>query len=199
MGPLISARQLRAVEEVVDEAVAPGGPGRLVCGGRRMRHRSALDGTDLSRGHFYPPTVVASSSSGGDGDGITTSRLWRDEVFGPVVALVGFETEAEAIALANDSDYGLGAAIWTQDLAQAFRVSAAITSGIVWVNTHHRNDPSSPWGGATSASGVGSENGLDAYHAYTTTKSIVVNYASNDQSLAADDWFREDAEDVRYG
>ncbi len=112
--------------------------------------------------------------------------------------MVGFDTESEALSLANDSEFGLGAAIWTQDLSQAFRVSEAIESGICWVNVHHRNHPSSPWGGVKS-SGVGSENGLDAYHAYTTAKSTIVNYASVEESLESDDWFREGAGEVRYG
>ncbi|KND87444.1 NAD/NADP-dependent betaine aldehyde dehydrogenase [Tolypocladium ophioglossoides CBS 100239] len=194
MGPLISSRQLQTVEALVDAAVV-GGAARLVCGGQRMTGLAALDSTDLSKGYFYPPTVIASASE----HSVTTTRLWREEAFGPVIVLVGFDTEATAIELANDSEFGLGAGIWTQDLSQAFRVSEQIDSGIVWVNTHHRNDPSSPWGGATSASGVGSENGLDAYHAYTTTKSVIINYASTEESLAADDWFRQGAGDVRYG
>lgn len=66
------------------------------------------------------------------------------------------------------------------------------------VNTHHRNDPSSPWGGVGS-SGVGSENGLEAYHAYTTMKSTIINYASAEESAASEDWFKEDAGAVRYG
>ncbi|RDA84996.1 hypothetical protein CP532_3874 [Ophiocordyceps camponoti-leonardi (nom. inval.)] len=198
MGCLISARQLEGVDALVHEAISGPGPGpaaRLVCGGRRMTHLSPLDGTDLSQGYFYPPTVLASTS----GDSITATRLWREEAFGPAIVLVGFDTEAEAVRLANDSELALGAAIWTRDLAQAFRVTDRIESGIVWVNTHHRNDPSSPWGGATNASGVGSENGLEAYHAYTRTKSIIINYAPVEESLVDDDWFKEGAADVRYG
>lgn len=71
------------------------------------------------------------------------------------------------------------------------------TNGSI-VNTHHRNDPSSPWGGIGS-SGVGSENGIEAYHAYTTMKSTIINYASTDENLASEDWFKEDAGAVRYG
>ncbi|POR33375.1 NAD/NADP-dependent betaine aldehyde dehydrogenase [Tolypocladium paradoxum] len=194
MGPLISSRQLQNVAALVDAAVATGAA-RLVYGGRRMTGLSTLDSTDLLKGYFYPPTVMASASR----HSITTTRLWHEEAFGPVIVLVGFDTEAAAIKLANDSEFGLGAGIWTQDLSQAFRVSEQIDSGIVWVNTHHRNDPSSPWGGATSASGVGSENGLDAYHSYTTTKSVIINYAPTEESLAADDWFQEGAGDVLYG
>jgi acyl-CoA reductase-like NAD-dependent aldehyde dehydrogenase len=194
MGPLISARQLRNVETLVDDAVN-GGSAKALCGGKRLDGTSQLDGTDFSKGYYYPPTLLVSTS----GSSILSTRIWREEAFGPVVVLTGFDTEQEAVSLANDSEFGLGAAIWTKDLSQAFRVSDDIRSGIVWVNTHHRNDPSSPWGGASTSSGVGSENGLEAYHAYTTTKSIIVNYASSEEALASEDWFRTGTEQVRYG
>lgn len=194
MGPLISERQLGNVEALVHEAVSSG-HARPVFGGVRLRGTSRLDDTDFSKGYFYAPTVLTSSS----GDSILQTRIWKEEAFGPVVVVVSFDTESEAVALANDSEFGLGAAVWTKDLSQAYRVSEQIDAGIVWVNTHHRNDPSSPWGGAKSASGVGSENGLDAYHAYTTMKSTIINYASPEESLASDDWFRESGGAVRYG
>ena len=112
--------------------------------------------------------------------------------------LVGFDNEPQAVGLANDTIYGLGAALWTTDLSQSFRISEHIRAGIVWVNTHHRNDPSSPWGGLTASSGVGSENGVEAYRAYTMTKSTIINYATTKECLD-DDWFADDAKDVRYG
>lgn len=194
MGPLISSRQLQNVETLVADCVS-GGTGRVICGGARLTGTSELDGTDFSKGYFYPPTVIVSTSKAS----VTASRLWKEEAFGPVIVVVGFDAEEEAIQLANDSDFGLGAALWTQDLSQAFRVSERISSGIVWVNTHHRNDPSSPWGGASTASGVGSENGIEAYHAYTAIKSVIINYASTDETLAAEDWFQEGPGQVRYG
>ncbi|KAF7548435.1 hypothetical protein G7Z17_g7053 [Cylindrodendrum hubeiense] len=194
MGPLISARQLANVEVLVDEATASGNA-KVVTGGHRLTGTSLFDGTDFSKGYFYPPTILEFTSSVSHLD----TRIWLEEAFGPVIVIVGFDTEQQAIHLANDSEFGLGAAIWTKDLSQAFRVSEEINSGIVWVNTHHRNDPSSPWGGVTGSSGVGSENGLDAYNAYTMTKSTIINYASNEETIANDDWFREDAKDVRYG
>lgn len=194
MGPLISARQLGNVEALVNDAV-DSDSAIAVCGGQRLTGSSELDGTDFSKGYYYPPTLLVSKS----GSSILSTRIWREEAFGPVIVLTGFDTEQEAIDLANNSEFGLGAAIWTKDLSQAFRVSEEIASGIVWVNTHHRNDPSSPWGGASTSSGVGSENGLDAYHAYTTTKSIIINYASSEEALASEDWFREGSGQVRYG
>jgi acyl-CoA reductase-like NAD-dependent aldehyde dehydrogenase len=192
MGPLISGKQLGNVSSLVEDAITAGVT--VVTGGQRMSGVSSLDATEFGKGYFYPPTILTDSAS----MKIIDTRLWKEEAFGPVIVVVGFETEAEALGLANDSEFGLGAAIWTQDLSQAFRVSENIESGICWVNTHHRNDPSSPWGGIKS-SGVGSENGIDALHAYTTTKSTIINYATSDEGLASDDWFREGSGDVRYG
>jgi acyl-CoA reductase-like NAD-dependent aldehyde dehydrogenase len=153
MGPLISAKQLTSVETLVNEAIEFGI--EVFAGGKRMSGTSLLDGTDFSKGYFYPPTILADSTT----KNIVDTRIWKDEAFGPVIVVVGFDTEEQALELANDSEFGLGAAIWTQDLSQAYRVSERIESGICWVNTHHRNDPSSPWGGIKS-SGVGSENGV---------------------------------------
>ncbi|ORY70410.1 aldehyde dehydrogenase [Pseudomassariella vexata] len=196
MGPLVSAKQLRNVENLVGEAVDSKNA-IAITGGGRMMGQSTLDRTDFSKGYFFPPSILTSNTT--DRGSILKTRIWKEEAFGPVIVVVGFDTEEEAITLANDSEFGLGAAIWTKDLAQAFRVSEQIEAGIVWINTHHRNDPSSPWGGAKSSSGVGSENGVDAYNEYTTMKSTVVNYASTEEALASEDWFKEGNGDVRYG
>ncbi|KXS97069.1 hypothetical protein AC578_10783 [Pseudocercospora eumusae] len=208
MGPMISRKQLGNVVTLVDEAKANGVA--VLAGGVLLEGVSQLDGTDFSKGYFYPPTVLIDSASAK----VTEQRIWRDEAFGPVIVVTGASSEDEAVQLANDSEFGLGAAVWTSDLSQAYRISDRIESGICWINTHHRNDPSSPWGGIGS-SGVGSENGIgehgrviihyatdcraDAYHAYTTTKSTIINYASTTEGLANDDWFREGAANVRYG
>ncbi|ETS83428.1 hypothetical protein PFICI_05304 [Pestalotiopsis fici W106-1] len=194
MGPVISAKQLGNIEALVKEATSSGNA-KALTGGSRLGGLSELDGTDFSKGYYYPPTVLVSTSE----KSILKTRIWREEAFGPVIVVVAFDTEDEAVKLANDSEFGLGAAIWTKDLAQAYRVSEQIDAGIVWVNTHHRNDPSSPWGGGKSSSGVGSENGVDAYNEYTTMKSTIINYAAPEESLAADDWFKEGAGAVRYG
>lgn len=194
MGPLISEKQLKNVEALVSEATQEG-HAVSVYGCARMQGQSSIDDTDFAKGYFYPPSILTSSS----GQSILKTRIWKEEAFGPVVVVVGFDTEAEAIQLANESEFGLGAAVWTKDLSRAYRVSEEIEAGIVWVNTHHRNDPSSPWGGTKSSSGVGSENGVDAYNEYTMMKSTIINYASAEESLATDDWFREGGGNVRYG
>lgn len=193
MGSLISERQLKNVARLVDEALANGQAVALT-GAKQMTGISPLDGFDFSKGSFYEPTVLLSQERS-----IMDSSIWREEAFGPVIVVIGFDDEREAIDLANDSEFGLGAGVWTQDLSQAFRVSEQIDAGIVWVNAHHRNDPSSPWGGAKSSSGVGSENGIDAYNAYTTTKSTIINYASPEEVLEKEDWFADASNDVRYG
>ncbi|ORY81763.1 betaine aldehyde dehydrogenase [Leucosporidium creatinivorum] len=192
MGPVISERQLKVVETLVEDARQKGA--EIVCGGERMTGVSELDGKiELGKGYFYPPTLITSSSN----TSILDCRIWKEEAFGPVLAIVPFDTEEEAIGLANDSEYGLGSAIWTRDGSQAIRVSNALDVGLVWVNTHHRNDPSSAWGG-TKNSGIGSENGKHAYQSYQTTKSVIINYAP-EELAHMDDWFREGDADVRYG
>lgn len=154
MGPIVSKRQLENVMRLVESAREEGL--KVVVGGERMLGTSELDGSDLSKGYYYGPTLIEAPGESVD---ITKTRIWREEVFGPVLVLQSFKTEEDALRLANDSEFGLGAAIWTQDLSQAHRVSDQIEAGICWINTHHRNDPSSPWGGVGS-SGIGSENGI---------------------------------------
>lgn len=193
MGSIISERQLKNVERLVDEALENGNAVTLT-GGKRMTGISPLDRFDFSKGSFYEPTVLLSQDKS-----ILNASIWHEEAFGPVIVVIGFDNEEEAIGLANNSEFGLGAGVWTQDLSQAFRVSEQIDAGIVWVNTHHRNDPSSPWGGVKSSSGVGSENGMDAYNAYTTTKSTIINFATAEEALEKEDWFADTSKTVRYG
>lgn len=126
MGPLISNKQLRNVTTLVDDAIEKGIS--VGTGGKRMTGSSPLDGIDLSKGYFFPPTILADSPQAK----ILDTRIWKEEAFGPVIVVVGFETEEEALRLANDSEFGLGAAVWTSDLAQAYRLSDGIESGICW-------------------------------------------------------------------
>ncbi|KZT72573.1 aldehyde dehydrogenase [Daedalea quercina L-15889] len=187
MGTVISHHQLERIERLVQRPYI----GNILAGGRRLTGTSPLDGHDFSKGSFFPPTVIS--------DVQLEDELWREEVFGPVVVVKRFTDESEGVELANACKYGLGAGIWTSDLSRAHRVAAEIEAGLVWVNTHHRNDPSSPWGGMKQ-SGIGRENGLEALDAYSQSKSTVINIASPQETRTEIDWFAEDdTEEKRYG
>ncbi|KAJ7693759.1 aldehyde dehydrogenase [Mycena olivaceomarginata] len=184
MGTVISERHLVRIQAMLESSRS----GAVLTGGQRLAGKSDLDGFDFDGGSFFPPTVIA--------DIATSDPLWQEEIFGPVVVAKRFSTEDEAVALANDSKYGLGASVWTQNLSRAHRVSAAIDAGICWVNSAHRNDPSSPWGGMKE-SGIGKENGIEAFE--SCNKSTIINVAPPAESRTADDWFAEEAEGKRYG
>lgn len=127
----------------------------------------AGEGARPEQGYFVRPTVFA--------DVAPDARIMREEIFGPVVVATPFETEAQALALANDTDFGLGASVWSQDLARVQRLSAGIKAGTVWVNTHNMLDPSMPFGGYKQ-SGLGREHGRAAVEAYLETKSVCMAY-----------------------
>jgi acyl-CoA reductase-like NAD-dependent aldehyde dehydrogenase len=158
MGPLASSRQLERVLGLIESARAEGAT--VLAGGERL-----TDG-DLADGYFVPPTVIT--------DVRDDMRIMREEVFGPIVTVERFRTEAEAVAIANSSEFGLGAAIWTRDIRRAHVLAHAIRAGTVWINDHHRADPASFWGGFKD-SGVGFENGVAAYNDYTAGQSVLVN------------------------
>ncbi|EAU35069.1 predicted protein [Aspergillus terreus NIH2624] len=174
IGAVISRAAVERCAAFVARAVQDGG--RLVCGGRTTTNAAG-------RGFFFEPTIVETRAD---------AELACSEVFGPVIALVKCASEEEIVAIANGTSYALGASVWTNDFAQAHRVAARIEAGIVWVNGHHLNDPSSPWGGFKE-SGVGKENGLEAYESYTKVKSTVFNYG------VAPVWFDDEPTNARYG
>ncbi len=175
IGPMVSKRQLDVTMKYVEIGKTEGAT--LAAGGTR------LTGGAYDTGYYHAPTVFSNVTN--------DMRIAQEEIFGPVVCVLGFDTEEEAIALANGTEFGLAASVWTKDITRAHRVSQSIEAGIVWINDHHRIDPSSPWGGFKS-SGIGKENGIVCYEGYTKLQSIVVNL-SDDRF----DWF-EDSSDKRY-
>jgi betaine-aldehyde dehydrogenase len=122
-------------------------------------------GDDLTDGFWYPPTVVLPRATG--------DPVWREEVFGPVVAVMPFEDEADAIAKANDSEYGLSGSIYTSDVGRALRVARGVESGNLSVNSHSSVRYWTPFGGY-KLSGLGRELGPDAPNAFTEEKNVFI-------------------------
>ncbi|WP_338890893.1 aldehyde dehydrogenase family protein [Rhodococcus sovatensis] len=160
VGPMAGDRHVRKVEDYVDIALRDGG--RIVAGGRRPD----LSGTPLAGGSFYSPTVIA--------DLPNTSRVVREEIFGPVLTVQPFDTEDDAIELANSTEYGLAAGLQTANVARAHRVAAKLHAGIVWVNDWAMLDPAIPFGGIGN-SGFGREYGPEGLDSYTAVKSVVIS------------------------
>src|SRR5688572_6785471 len=152
MGPLVSAEQRSTVQSFIDEVdVAFTG--------------SAPDG----RGFWFAPTVVLADS--------VDQRIWREEIFGPVVAVMPFRDEAEAVQLANDTEFGLSGSIFTRDVGKALRVSRAVEAGNLSVNTHSSVRYWTPFGGFKQ-SGLGRELGPDAPHSFTDVKNVFISNES---------------------
>ncbi|KAI5924851.1 aldehyde dehydrogenase domain-containing protein [Camillea tinctor] len=159
-GPLVSRVQYDRVLEYVRVGQAEGA--RLVSGGQRVEASRAGAG----KGFFVAPTVFT--------DVKPSMRIWQEEIFGPVVAIAKFGSEEEAVALANDTTYGLGAAVFTTDLERAHRVAADIAAGMVWVNSSQDCDPRVPFGGVKQ-SGIGRELGEAGLEAYSQIKAVHIN------------------------
>ena len=153
--PLINAKQLDRVLGYIERGQEDGA--RMVCGGTR------LEG-DLASGNFVAPTVFA--------DVRNDMAIARDEIFGPVLSVVPFDDEEEAIRLANDTEYGLGAGVSTNDVRRAFRVSKSLRVGMVGINGFQL-EPHVPFGGYKQ-SGLGREGGQSAYEAYTELKTVMM-------------------------
>jgi betaine-aldehyde dehydrogenase len=157
MGPLTSQLHRDRVLSYVDIARQEGG--EILSGGK-------APGGDLSAGCYIEPTIVRAKS--------THDRIAQEEVFGPFVTVLTFKTDEEALAIANSTEYGLGAGLWTRNLQRAHLMAREIKSGMVWINCYKRVNPGSPFGGV-GQSGYGREMGFDVMREYTQAKSVWVN------------------------
>jgi aldehyde dehydrogenase (NAD+) len=152
MGPIVSESQYEGIREHVRGALDEGAT--LLTGGEER---------DVPEGWFYPPTVLA--------DVTNDMRIAREEVFGPVVAVLTFSDEEEVVEKANDSEYGLAAGVWTNDLRRGHRMADELEAGVVWVNTYRKSSFTMPFGGFKK-SGIGVEKGIEAIDEYLQTKSV---------------------------
>jgi acyl-CoA reductase-like NAD-dependent aldehyde dehydrogenase len=153
MGPLVSAAQRDRVERFIKSGVDEGAT--LACGGKRPAH--------LPKGYYVEPTLFTNATN--------AMTIAREEIFGPVVTAIPFDDEAQAIALANDSDYGLYGYVWTGDSARGLRVARALRTGTIQVNNSGGMNPDAPFGGY-KLSGIGRDGGLYAIDAYSERKYI---------------------------
>lgn len=172
LGPVISERAQERVLDYIRVGREEGA--RVAVGG------GVPDVPGCEDGFFVEPTVLV--------DVTNEMRVAREEIFGPVLVVVPFDDEDDAVAMANDSAYGLGSAIWTRDVARAHRVAGRLLHGIVWVNDHHRLDPALPWGGVRE-SGNGREGGWESFHDFTEVRSVTIRTA--EQPV---DWYGGDTD-----
>jgi (Z)-2-((N-methylformamido)methylene)-5-hydroxybutyrolactone dehydrogenase len=163
MGPICTQGQLDCVEREVARAVAEGG--RILCGGARVEGLA---------GRFYQPTIIECPSP--------DLHIVDTEMFGPVLSVLRFKDEADAIRLANQTEHGLAAGIFTKDGARQLRMVKAVKAGIVWVNTYRAVSPIAEFGGMKN-SGYGRESGMQAVYDYTRPKSVWIN--TSDETLGS--------------
>ena len=159
VGALVSKTHFEKVQlyiESVDNKES-----RLLCGGKRIR----IEG--FENGYYLSPTVIEVDSN--------SCKLNQEEIFGPVVTLMPFNSDAEVLAMANDVKYGLSATVWTTNLKRSLLFSEQLETGIVWVNTWMQRDLRTPFGGVKS-SGVGREGGFEVLRFFTETKNVCINY-----------------------
>jgi aldehyde dehydrogenase len=161
LGPQVSAQQLQKIASYVDIGLQEGA--ECLVGG----HRAHIDG-EFKDGYFLEPTVLK---------GHNKMRVFQEEIFGPVLAVTTFKDEAEALAIANDTLYGLGAGVWTRDGSKAFRMGRAIKAGRVWTNCYHLYPAGAAFGGY-KVSGIGRETHKMMLEHYTQTKNLLVSYSA---------------------
>jgi len=158
LGTLISEKQLKNVEKYIEIGLKEGAT--LAYGGKRVVE------DDFKKGHYMMPTLLT--------DVTNTMRVAREEIFGPVLVVIPFETEEEVIAMANDSDYGLAGACWTKDIVRGIRVANAIDTGLFWINEYHLAPSGTPFGGYKK-SGYGRENHKSALSSYSQIKTVYIS------------------------
>ena len=163
VGPLATKHQVERALSVVKQSIKQGAS--LIFGGDKPSHKK--------EGWYFEPTLLDCPNQEFD--------CVKTELFAPVISVIAFDTEEEAIEMANDSAYGLGAGVFTENLARAHRVSEKIQSGIVWINTYRAISPIAPFGGVKQ-SGGSREAGIDAIHEYTRTKTTWINTSSEPMS-----------------
>ncbi|MGN7285853.1 aldehyde dehydrogenase [Shouchella rhizosphaerae] len=156
MGPIATKSQLERIQSFVEKGIKEGG--KLLCGGKKPDY--------LARGYFYEPTIFEFRDH--------ASEITTEEIFGPVLCIMPFSSEEEAIELANHTNYALAAGIWVGDIGRAHRVSKEIEAGIVWINTYRSISPLAPIGGFKN-SGYGREGGIESILEYTQIKTVWVN------------------------
>ncbi len=158
MGPVVSKKQQERVLGYIKSGIEQGA--KIVCGG------NAPDSDELRSGNFIEPTIFT---------GVTNSmKIAQDEIFGPVLSVLTFKTDEEAIAIANDSVYGLGAGVWSGDKERAKTIAKRLRSGTVWINEWHLLSERAPFGGYKQ-SGIGREFGLEGLHEYTELKHLHID------------------------
>jgi acyl-CoA reductase-like NAD-dependent aldehyde dehydrogenase len=162
VGPIATPPQYAKVLQYIEVAKAEGA--RCILGG------NAASGPGLEGGQFVQPTVFT--------DVTNDMRIAQEEVFGPVLSIIGFDDEADAIRIGNDIVYGLAAGVWTQDLGRAVRMSRALRAGMVWVNTYRAYSFIVPIGGMKQ-SGLGRESGIEAINEFLETKSVMISTAAS--------------------
>jgi aldehyde dehydrogenase (NAD+) len=158
MGPLVSREQLARVTEYLAIGAQEGA--QAVTGGQRLTEGA------YAKGNFVAPTVFRNVTD--------TMRIAREEIFGPVISAIAFDTIDEVIQRANDTVFGLGGGVWTTDVGKAHKVARRIRSGTVWVNAYNVMDPSVPFGGY-KMSGYGREGGVHHVDEYMQTKALILN------------------------
>ncbi|MBO1520480.1 aldehyde dehydrogenase family protein [Oceanisphaera pacifica] len=158
MGSQVSQQQMERILGYIDLATQEGA--RIVTGGER------LVGANLERGCFISPTIIVDASN--------KMRVAQEEIFGPVLVVMSFEDDDEVIELANESEYGLAGAVWTQDINRALNIARAIKTGRVWVNTYHELPAHAPFGGYKK-SGIGRETHKMVLDSYTEKKNIIIS------------------------